>query len=316
MVVSHGYFTLVFHKGKRACYLWNCQSAGVQSLRMVLVIAAFVLGCPGGAWAALPESSAVPGGVVILDLGPAQDPAPDVRFDGRRVLTAVDGERRKAIVGLPLATKPGTLSVEVKDSDKPVREVSFKVLDKKYREQKLKVQPGQVDLSPEDATRVEGEQKRQRESLDSFSATLPATFRLRTPVAGPRSSSFGLRRVFNGQSRNPHSGMDIAAPTGAPIIAPADGVVLDTGDFFFNGNTVIIDHGSGFVTLYCHLSQYVAKKGDAVKAGQLIGKVGATGRVTGPHLHFGVLLNGASVDPALFLPAPPPVTPAAQKATN
>jgi murein DD-endopeptidase MepM/ murein hydrolase activator NlpD len=275
------------------------------------VISVLAIGCTSATWAALPRASAVPGGVVILDVGAAQAPAPEVRFDGRPVVTVTDAGRRKALVGLPLATKPGAHSVEVNEPGGATREVTFTVADKKYREQKLKVLPSQVDLSPEDAARVEGEQKRQRASLDSFSAAAPSTFALKTPVDGPRSSSFGLRRTFNGQSRNPHSGMDIAAPTGTPIVAPADGVVLDTGDFFFNGNTVIIDHGSGFVTLYCHLSQFVAKKGEAVKAGQVIGKVGATGRVTGPHLHFGVLLNGASVDPALFLPAPAPAKPAA-----
>jgi murein DD-endopeptidase MepM/ murein hydrolase activator NlpD len=253
--------------------------------------------------------------VVILDVGSAQEPPPEVHFDGRQVVTVIDVGRHKALVGLPLATRPGNHSVIVKEQGTAVREVPFTVAEKKYREQKLKVQPGQVDLSPENAARVEGEQKRQRAALDSFSPILPATFALKVPVEGPRSSSFGLRRVFNGQSRNPHSGMDIAAPIGTPIRAPADGVVLDTGDFFFNGNTVFVDHGSGFVTLYCHLSEYAVKQGDAVKTGQVLGKVGATGRVTGPHLHFGVLLNGASVDPALFLPAPAPDKPTAKSVT-
>jgi murein DD-endopeptidase MepM/ murein hydrolase activator NlpD len=257
-------------------------------------------------WAALPRTSVVPGGVAIVDIGDATDPAPVVRWEDRTVLTVVDGARRKAIVGIALATRPGNHSLEVRDGAAVPRRVPLVVVDKKYVEQRLKVKPSQVDLSPEDAARVEVEQKRIRESLDSFSPAVPATFALRQPVKGPRSSSFGLRRFFNDQPRNPHSGMDIAAGTGTPIVAPADGVVLDSGDFFFNGGTVFLDHGGGFVTMYCHLSAWEVKQGDAVMVGQPIAKVGATGRVTGPHLHFGVFLNGAAVDPALFLPQSAP----------
>lgn len=257
---------------------------------------------PALAQAALPRASAVPGGVLIVDLGDAAQPAPTAEWEGRRVLVTTDAGRHKAIVGVALAVAPGNYSLKVREGAAE-RAVPVKIAPKKYTEQKLTVPQSQVDLSPEDAARVETEQKRQRASLDSFSATLPATFSLVQPTKGPRSDSYGKRRVFNGQSRNPHSGMDIAAANGTAIVAPADGVVLDTGDFFFNGNTVLLDHGSGFITMYCHLSAYAVQKGDQVKTGQLIGKVGSTGRVTGPHLHFGVLLNGASVDPALFLPA-------------
>jgi murein DD-endopeptidase MepM/ murein hydrolase activator NlpD len=175
------------------------------------------------------------------------------------------------------------------------------VASKTYAEQKLTVEPRKVDPLPEDQQRIDAESARSEKALSTYSEDLAPTWRWTVPVPGERSSSFGLRRVFNGQSRNPHSGMDIAAAAGTPIRSPAAGRVLDTGDFFFNGNTVFVDHGHGVVTMYCHLSRIDVKPGDAITTGQTLGLVGATGRVTGPHLHWGVGVNRAMVDPALFL---------------
>lgn len=262
----------------------------------------FALFCLGPTvHAALPKPSAVPGGVLVVDVASATEPAPRVSWQDRPVLVVQEDGRHKAVVGIALSVEPGEHALVVTAPGGAQRSLPVKIAPKKYREQHLTVAPGQVDLAPEDAARVEREQQRLRASYDSFSATAPATLMLKQPTPGPRQDTFGFRRFFNKQPRNPHSGMDISAATGTPIVAAADGTVLDTGDFFFNGNTVILDHGSGFITIYLHLSQTGVKKGDIVKAGQQIGKVGATGRVTGAHLHFGVMLNGASVDPGLFL---------------
>ena len=161
--------------------------------------------------------------------------------------------------------------------------------------------PRHVELSPENLARHERERERQAQIVARFSRPLPATLRMRVPTAGPRSGSFGLRRVFNGQPRNPHSGMDIAAPTGTPVVAPLDGEVVDVADYFFNGRTVWLDHGGGLLSMFCHLSAEHVRPGDRVRTGERVADVGATGRVTGPHLHWSVSLNRASVDPALFL---------------
>ena len=251
--------------------------------------------------AALPRMSAVPGGVVTLPIEAPASARPVATLDGARAMVLRDGGQWIAVVGIPLDTKPGRQELVVGYGGETER-LAFEVAAKKYDEQKLTVAPGQVDLSKRDLERVEGERQRIRAALTGFTDIPPATLQLVQPVPGERSSSYGLRRFFNGQARSPHSGMDIAAATGTPIAAAASGTVAAVGDYFFNGNTVIIDHGSGLVTMYCHLSRTDVQAGETVNAGETIGAVGATGRVTGPHLHFGVTLNGTMVDPALFLP--------------
>jgi murein DD-endopeptidase MepM/ murein hydrolase activator NlpD len=271
-------------------------------------------GAAGAVWslftprarAALPDAAAVPGGVAIVELG-AASAKPAVTFGGKPVMVLPQPERDSAwiaVVGVALGadvSAPQTLAV--RSADGSMRQMAFSLQSKAYAEQRLTVAPKHVELSPKDLARHERERVHLADVLRRFSNREPATLRLATPTAGPRSSSFGLRRVFNGQSRNPHSGMDIAAPTGTPVLCAAAGEVIDTGDYFFNGNTIIVDHGLGLLTLYCHLSAIGAERGAMLDAGALLGKVGATGRVTGAHLHFSVYLNATPVDPALFLPA-------------
>ncbi len=254
----------------------------------------------------LPEQRLAPGGVARIALGASAE-APQVRFNGLPVLVVHDGTQWTAVVGIGLSTAPGKASVTVQRGNAAAGPAIIDIQPFHYAEQRLKVAPGQVDLAKDDLARYERERVHLAQVVTTFSEAPPATLRLQQPVPGPRSSSFGLRRVFNGQSRNPHSGMDISAPQGTPVLAAAAGRVIDTGDYFFNGNTVWLDHGAGLLTMYCHLSAIDVKPGDVVSAGTPIGAVGSTGRSTGPHLHWSVSLNRAMVDPALFLAPMAPV---------
>ncbi|WP_440110962.1 peptidoglycan DD-metalloendopeptidase family protein [Acidovorax sp. BL-A-41-H1] len=295
------------------------------SRRAALAAAGAWLALPGAAWAAKaaaavpsaapgvwPQALQVPGGVARLSLGPAASrPVVQVRQGDADVPVLVTGDAIEwtAVVGIALAAVPGDAHITVQPTaaGAAVRTVPFSIAAKRYAEQQLKVSPRTVDLSPEDQARYERERDHQAVVMATFSerpagVALPS-LQMRVPVPGRRSSSFGLRRVFNGQPRNPHSGMDIAAATGTPVVAPLPARVIDVGDYFFNGGTVWLDHGQGLLSMYCHLSRMDVQVGDVLQAGDAFCKVGATGRVTGPHLHWGVMLNRTMVDPALFVPA-------------
>ena len=172
-----------------------------------------------------------------------------------------------------------------------------------YREQRITVENQSfVEQNQEQLDRIWSERKIIDAVLTSFTASPVEGVSLAAPVPGAQSDSFGYRRFFNDQPRSPHKGMDISGASGQPIVAPREGTVAATGDYFFNGNTVLLDHGQGFITLYCHMSDIAVEEGQRVTTGDVLGAIGATGRVTGPHLHFGTYLNGTAVDPAIFLP--------------
>lgn len=283
----------------------------VWSRRQVLGALAAAGGCPvTGAWAVTaaaqppewPLASAVPGGVARLGLGPAVD-RPRAWSDGVPLLVLGAPAGWTALVGIPLSAAPGDAQIEVETDGRTRQALPYRIAPKAYAEQRLTVAPRTVELSPEDLARHERERSHQQAVMARFSEPLPDGLRMQVPVDGRRSSSFGLRRVFNGQARQPHSGMDIAAATGTPVRAPLAARVVDTGDYFFNGQTVWLDHGGGLLSMLCHLSRIGVRAGDALAAGQALGAVGASGRVTGPHLHWSVLLNRTAVDPALFIHA-------------
>ena len=269
-----------------------------MSLRYALALLAYVV--TQSAFADLPPHAPKPGGVAVIDLG-SHTEEPRAVFDDRRALVLQDGDRWFAVVGIPLSAEPGAVELQVGEAATR----TFEVVPHQYREQRLNVERRYVEPDSEQLERILSERRIIDAAITTYSATRVDSVRLASPVPGKRSDSFGFRRYFNDQPRAPHSGMDIAAVTGTPVHAPLRGVVVATGDYFFNGNTVIVDHGQGLVTLYCHLDRIDVAENDAVSAGDTLGAVGATGRVTGAHLHFSTYLGGTAVDPALLLAAEP-----------
>ncbi len=258
--------------------------------RLLCIVLLFATNAGAGA-------SAWPGGVAFVDLGPVEDGIPRVDYQGKRILVARDDGRWLAVVGVSLDSPVGDTFVTLADGTRR----QFNVVDHAYREQHLNVSPGFVSLSEENLARVGRERKIIDAALTNWRDVSLNGVDLQAPVDGPRSSSFGSKRFFNDQPRSPHKGMDIAATSGTAILTPRDGVVTATGNYYFNGNTVIVDHGQGYITMYCHLSEIGVDEGQVVMMGDNLGAVGATGRVTGAHLHFGAYLNGTAVDPALLL---------------
>lgn len=240
-----------------------------------------------------------------LDLGPDTATAPNLRFAGTPVLTYRRQGRWMALLGVPLDSTPGWLSAELVRSDGGVTAIPFVVREHLYPTQHLKVRNRRhVEPSAEELARYERERALQDAAKKRWRAVEMAEPRLHLPVRGRRSSAFGLRRTFNGEPRAPHGGLDLAVPLGTPLGSPGDGVVTLTGDYFFNGQTVFVDHGQGLISMLCHLSRTDVREGQTLARGQRIGLAGATGRATGPHVHWSVFLNGTAVDPEDLLARP------------
>ncbi|CAI8866582.1 Membrane proteins related to metalloendopeptidases [Pseudomonas chlororaphis] len=240
----------------------------------------------------------VPGGVAVIDLGSAAQ-APKASYQGKPLLVIKEQNNWLAIVGIPLTVKPGPQQISAGG-----RNLNFSVGSKKYPEQHITLKnKRQANPDPADLKRIDAELAEQVRAYRSFSPNTPSNLLLDKPVSGPLSSKFGVRRFFNGEERNPHAGLDFAVPAGTPIKTPAAGKVILIGNYFFNGNTVFVDHGQGFISMFCHMSKIDVKVGQQLARGGVVGKVGSTGRATGPHMHWNVSLNDARVDPAIFIGA-------------
>ncbi len=245
----------------------------------------------------LPIDSRIPGGIAVIDLHSQEEM--EVSFNNRKILQIKDENNNYwAIIGIPLKQSLGEVGYQVNGINK-----QFLIKDKAYKEQHLTVKRKHSNPPADQIKRIQKESRLSKKVFTSFSnINKDSKFNaFLLPSQGPISSPFGLKRFFNKQARRPHSGIDIAAPRGADILAPAAGKIVLTGNFFFNGNSIFIDHGQGLITMYCHMDTLEVEQGKMVSAGELIGKVGSTGRATGPHLHWTVSLNNTRIEPLLFL---------------
>jgi murein DD-endopeptidase MepM/ murein hydrolase activator NlpD len=243
----------------------------------------------------LEQDSAYPGGIAVVDIGPSNK---SVTFDNKRVFTIKRDGNWYALIGISLSEKRKSIKVNIGKKEKII-----KIGTKEYKKQYITLDGKKkkyVGLSKKNLDRHYKEKALSKEVLNSFSSSDIDKLQFVKPVNSSFSQSFGKRRYFNNQPRKPHSGSDMSGKIGTPIKAALAGKVKIARDFFFSGNIIYLDHGQGLITLYAHLDSFDVKEGDYVEKGQIIGKVGKTGRVTGPHLHYGVALNGNMVDPKLF----------------
>lgn len=283
---------------------------GSRAMRWLLV--AVALAAPaGGVMAQAPAASIAltekaralqPGELVVVTITtPQNEPSMRATAFGQALTPfRIDDHTWRVLVGIDLDVKPGTYRVAVNAGSAASASTPLRVIDKVFPTRRLTVNPAFVNPPVEAQPQIAADAA----ALDAIWAH-PAATRLWTtfvrPVSEPANSAFGTRSVFNGQHRSPHAGADFPSAEGTPVHAPAAGKVVLARSLYYTGNTVIIDHGLGLFSMLCHFSEIDTHVGDQVTAGQLVGKVGATGRVTGPHLHWSVRLNAARVDPMSLL---------------
>ena len=264
-----------------------------QSLMSLVISFALLIGLALPATTAFADATSVPGGVYAWSV-PAG--ASDIRFQNNPVFVV----GQTALVGIPISQALGPAQITFVYGGQDQTH-TFEIVDKRYTEQRITLQNKEmVSPNPKQLERIRAESKRQRAIYATVSAPMDLSTGFSMPLEGITTSLYGHRRFFNDQPRSPHSGLDIAAPTGTPIVAPAQARVALVDDLYYNGKSVFLDHGQGLITMYCHLSEQTVSTGELVQQDQVIGLVGATGRVTGPHLHWSVSLNGYRIDPLAF----------------
>jgi murein DD-endopeptidase MepM/ murein hydrolase activator NlpD len=237
----------------------------------------------------------VPGGLMIITVRNAEG-AVEGTFRGKQLHFNKAKTGFKAVTGIDLNTDPGVYPLDLAVNGKNLT-LEMAIVKKKYRVQRLTLPEDKVILSPEDEARADREQKKMS-ALWPVDSDRLWSGRFADPLPGKEiTTPFGVRRIINSIPKNPHSGIDLAANVGEPVRAPNDGVVVLAEDQFFSGNSIVLDHGQGIYTMFFHLSEMKVKTGQAVMKGDVIGLVGATGRLTGPCLHWGVRVQGAKVDP-------------------
>jgi murein DD-endopeptidase MepM/ murein hydrolase activator NlpD len=246
------------------------------------------------------------GDVVVLTVSAPRDiSAVHVHAFGRELTGfPVDARTWRVLVGVDLETvpRPYSLAVEATESSEVAHTTHrLVVTPRQFRTRKLTVDEAFVNPPPEALDRIARETAELNDLWAHSSTAKLWTSPFVRPVPDPANSAFGTRSILNGQPRSPHGGADFNSATGTPIKSPSAGRVVLAGDRYYTGNTVMIDHGLTLFSLFAHLSEIQVKVGDTVNAGDVVGKVGATGRVTGPHLHWSVRLNGARVDPLSLL---------------
>ena len=208
------------------------------------------------------------------------------------------------LIGIPLSAAPEKAVVELEWTDfrgRQATKIPLQIINGKYKSEALRVEPGQVTLSQKDLQRVAGEKKEIQRIYANSSDTRLWYGSFEKPLAGDTTSAFGTRRLFNGQQRSHHRGTDFRADVGSPVKASNSGNVRLARNLFYSGDIVIVDHGLGIFTNYAHLSKIEVIEGQYIARGDQIGLAGSTGRVSGPHLHWGVKVNGVYVDPLQFL---------------
>lgn len=267
----------------------------------------------GMAW---PKISPVPGGIVDITLPYTENQEPEVTFHGRRVAVAFNGGTWHALIGIPIDLAPGLYEAEIR---LPIqKKLAFNLKEKRYPEQHITLtkKKEMINPSPKTQMRILKERAELGEIYQHWSDAYPFKLVFDAPVKGRISSMFGLKRYFNKVPKDPHLGLDIAAAEGSEVKAAAEGVVILAKNLYYTGNTVIIDHGLGTFSLYGHLKKLLATPGRHVAAGNVIGLVGQTGRATGPHLHFGMVMNQTKIDPLLYVTKNSIVPPVKAKAMS